>query len=171
MKCGWLVTLETVSVSLCSSKAGNTGMSHDTQILKQSVTEGDCSELCGFGQSPAQLSPFHSAPKRRCCTCKRPRGQVRRPQVSTGGRAGEAEGQVLLKSTHRSSVGGQPTESPLPPQWPSQWHSGQRHNGTGSGRLLSLSADLVTGTPASETLFPEGMERSPAFEWPQDGDP
>jgi hypothetical protein len=52
------------------------------------------------------------------------------------------------------------------------------HNATGGGRLrggflqgqVSLSADLLTATPASEDPVSWGMERHPAVEWPQAGD-
>lgn len=49
-------------------------------------------------------------------------------------------------------------QEPTPPQWPSQWNSGLRHNATGSGRLVSLFGDLVTGTPRQRSLFPGEWE-------------
>lgn len=88
-----------------------------------------------------------------------------RPGEKTAGlnreRWGEPRAGSSLQNPRGSSVGGgQPTGAPLPPQWPSQWHSGfchnatVRHNATGSGGLVFLSADLVTGTQRQRTLFP-----------------
>lgn len=105
-------------------------MSHDTQILKQSVTEADCSELCGFGQSPAQLSPFHSGPKRRCCTCTAASRPGEKTAGLNGGRAGK--------------LGARPSLIPTGALWeasPQNPHSypGGHHNGIQDSVTMALA--------------------------------